>query len=108
MNTVALLFAIILAQATTCRPTPVTLVKQAPMSHVYPDPAAPSGQVIFAVVVDAHGLVKAAYVKKSTGSAAYDRAALQSARNSVYKPATMNCKPIEATYRLGLAWATSY
>lgn len=101
----ALLLAIVLA--TTCHATPVVLLKDAPIGRVNDFPSAYSGRVIVAVVVDTHGVVRAVYVKKSSGSAAYDRAVFQMARNSTYKPATQNCKPIEATYLFEEDWGTT-
>lgn len=87
MTAAALVSAIILAQATTCQPTPVTLVKDAPMPD-YGMPTADSGHVILSVVVDADRVVRAVYVKKPSGFDPFDRASLQSARKSIYKPAT--------------------
>ena len=103
----ALLLAISLAQATTCHATPVVLLKDAPMPRYEHQPMSDSGQVVLAIVVDAHGVVRAVHVKKSSGSASYDLAVVQMARNSTYKPATKNCKPVETTYLWDERWATT-
>jgi TonB family protein len=107
MMAAALLLPIIVAQATKCHATPVILVKEASMSD-YDSPTTDSGHVILSVVVDERGVVRAVYVRKSSGFVSFDRAALQSAGKSIYKPATKNCKPVKGMYSFGMYWASTY
>jgi TonB family protein len=89
--------------ASTCPPTEVQRVK--PTNA--PDPEWPghskwcTGISCFVeevlVTVNPDGTVKNAVVKKSWGVGA-DYAAITAARQSTYRPKTVNCQPVEGTY----------
>lgn len=110
---ISLALSLLLAQATqlplpaasTCPTTPVKVIKRAspPMFDTPPDFG---GTVLLAVTVSASGSVKSASITKSSGLKAFDNAGLQAARNSTYKPKTVNCKPVEGTYTTG--YGTAY
>ncbi len=70
------------------------------------EPIAPPGlselggsiSVTILVTVNPDGSVKSAQVERSSNSLAVDKAALNAARSSTYRPKIVNCHPVEGTY----------
>lgn len=102
----------LLAQATAspspsahCRTTEVKLLKQAPGSLPTLQPTHyGSVTVIVDVLVNANGTVKAVKIMRPSGSKAYDEAVIRMLRNSEYAPRTVNCRPVEGSYRWKVLW----
>lgn len=110
---VSFALAMLLAQATpspahtACPPTSVIRVKPKTYDPEYHDHGGGysarwcKGIICFVVdilvTVNADGTVKDAVVKAPWGYGA-DEAALYNARRSTYRPATIECKPVEGTY----------
>ncbi len=66
-----------------------------------------SGTTLVAVKLDAHGAITSAAVSQSSGNASLDVVALGMARDSMYSPATHDCKPVASTYTFSVkfvAW----
>lgn len=102
MTASALLLPIILAQATlptptTCPDTPVRDIKSARFD-IPADNRREQLEIHILVTVEPDASVKSVVRQDSSGNRAFDDAAMNSALNSTYAPATANCKPVEGTY----------
>jgi protein TonB len=82
-----------------CPPTPVAIVNRAEAD--YPDFARNNhieGTAIAKIDIDASGKIVKTAIQKSSGNAALDQAALKASRESSFKAATEECKPVASVY----------
>ena len=82
-----------------CPPTVASILQRVDVA--YPDAARDAhleGTAIAKVELDASGKVTKVSIQKSAGAGVLDQAALKAARDSTYKPATEDCKPIASIY----------
>jgi len=72
------------------------------VSPAYPESARKLGlgpvTVLVAITINADGTLKAASIKKSSGNAAIDQAALTATRASTYAPKIVNCIATASSY----------
>jgi protein TonB len=87
--------------AAACPPTPPAVVNR--VEADYPDFARTAhleGTAIARIDLDASGKVVKVSIQKSSGTAALDQAAIKASRESGYKAATDDCKPVASIYMM--------
>jgi protein TonB len=86
------------AQASIVRSVEPDYPTLAAMQHV-------TGTSVVQVDLSERGTVLSTAILKSSGSRALDRAAMQTARETIYQPETQACKPISGSYALEVHFA---
>lgn len=115
----AVSLALLVAQATllpspkarTFPATPATEIRGVPIQAALSSEreiGARIPQVTVQVTVATNGSVKAARVWKSSGYRDYDIDALRSAEAGHYRPATVNCQPVEKSILVDFVTAVTY
>jgi outer membrane biosynthesis protein TonB len=61
-------------------------------------PCLPEGYSEVRVTVNSDGSVNSVKVIHSCGASGCDNLSLNEAQHSIYRPKTVNCKPVEGTY----------
>ncbi|HEY8298034.1 MAG TPA: TonB family protein [Candidatus Baltobacteraceae bacterium] len=101
-----MLLPLVLALATSNAPAAPNCSRQASVLHavapVYPDSEVNAGRgvesALIKITLDAGGKVVKTSVYQSTGSAAFDRAALDAASASSYQAGEVDCRPVGGTF----------
>lgn len=68
----------------------------------------PVAKIRIAVTVARTGAVEKVALLEGSGSQAFDRAMVNQARTAIYRPATLNCKPILSIYDYALDFVKTY